>query len=298
VSTANEELADVEVELEADAPAAEDVVIEKAEDKPEPAKDPVDDALADLKRQLEAERNSRAEAERRAAQAAQESHQARNEAQDTNLHLVVNAIETVKQNNAILKANLRDAMAAQDFDTAADIQAEMSSNAAKLLQLEQGKQSLESQPRQEAPKPYANDPVEALASQLTPRSAAWVRAHPEYATDTAKYQKMLAAHNMAVADGIAPDSDAYFESVEDLLRIRKAPVQQDDDAMAGAAQVTQRRSAPPAAPVSRETGNGPGTQPNRVRLSAEEREFAEMNGMTAQEYAKHKLALQKEGKLH
>lgn len=273
----------------------EPIVVEKAEEKPQ--EDPIDTGLEALKEQLERERQGRIEAERRANEAAQNAYQAMNEAQDSNLHLVTNAIETVNQTNSILKSNYRDAMAAGDYDTAAEIQAEMSSNAARLLQLEQGKQALESAPRNEAPRPYVADPVEALASQLSPRSADWVRRHPEYATDQRLYNKMLAAHNLAVADGISPDTEDYFSSIEDTLRIRNSRRDDYDDASSAAAKPVQRRSSPPAAPVSR-SGNAGGSAPNRVRLTSEEREMASMMGMTPEEYGRNKLALQKEGKLN
>jgi hypothetical protein len=283
----------IEIEIPDDVPNGEpEIIIERAEDAP---KDSVDSSLDALKEQLDRERKARAEAEKRANDASQTAYQYQTEAQDTNLHLVTNAIETVNQTNFILKANYREAMMQNDFDTAADIQAEMSSNAARLLQLEQGKQALETTPRYEAPKPYTADPVEALASQLSPRSADWVRSHPEFATDNRLYNKMLAAHQLAVSDGIAPDTDDYFDSIEATLRVR----QRNDgyDASEAAARPIQRRSAPPAAPVSR-SGTGDGSRPNRVTLSHEEREMAGMMGMTPEEYGRNKLALKKEGKLH
>lgn len=284
----------IEIELTDDAPAEETVVVEKAE---EVAKndDPIENSLETLKEQLERERQARAEAERRANEATQTAYQAQVEMQDNNLHLVTNAIETVNQTNSILKANYRDAMAAGDYDIAAEIQAEMSANAAKLLQLEQGKQALENTPRGEAPRPYTADPVEALASQLSPRSADWVRRNPQFATDNRLYQKMLAAHNLAVADGIDPDTDDYFASIEDTLRIRSRDSY--EDASSSAAKPVQRRSAPPAAPVSR-SGTATGTRPNRVTLTAEEREMATMMGMTPEEYGRNKLALKKEGRMN
>ena len=240
----------IEIELTDETPTEEPVIVEKAEEKEAKESDPVDDGLEALKRQLEQERQARAEAERRANEAAQTAYQAQAEVQDSNLHLVTNAIETVNQTNAILKGNYRDAMAAGDYDLAAEIQAEMSSNAAKLLQLEQGKQALESAPRTEAPRPYTADPVEALASQLSPRSADWVRRNPQFATDQRLYQKMIAAHNLAVADGIDPDTEDYFASIEETLRIRSRNDDSYEDASSAAAKPVQRRSAPPAAPVS------------------------------------------------
>ena len=285
----------IEIDLTDDNPVEEPVVVvEKTDEEPE-NKDPVDNSLETLKEQLERERAARAEAERRANEAAQTAYQAQAEAQDSNLHLVTNAIETVNQTQSILKANYRDAMSAGDYETAAEIQSEMSANAAKLLQLEQGKQALETAPRHEAPRPYTADPVEALASQLSPRSADWVRRNPQFATDNRLYQKMLAAHNLAVADGIDPDTDDYFASIEGTLRIRS----RDDyeDATSSAAKPLQRRSAPPAAPVSR-SGTPTGTRSNRVTLTAEEREMASMMGMTPEEYGRNKLALKKEGRMN
>jgi hypothetical protein len=285
-----------EIDLGEDPKPAEDIIVEKSEEKSAEA-DPVDNTLETLKEQLETERKARQEAQRRASEAEQSAYEAKGEVQDTSLHLVSNAIDTVIQNNNILKSNYRDAMAMGDFDTAADIQSEMSSNAAKLLQLEQGKQALENQPRQPAPTPYVSDPVEALASQLSPRSADWVRRNPQFATDPRLYQKMLAAHNLAMADDIPADSDDYFAAIEDTLRIRRQDNSGDYDAMADAAKPTQRRSAPPAAPVSR-SGGGGGSKPNRVTLTAAEREMASMMGMTPEEYGRNKLTLQKEGKLN
>lgn len=295
MSTENED--PIEIEIPDDIPTEEpEIIVEKTEDAPvEEPKDEVDATLDALKEQLDRERRARVEAEKRANEAAQSAYQYQNEAQDSNLHLVTNAIETVSQTNNILKSNYRDAMAQGDYDTAADIQAEMSANAARLLQLEQGKQALESAPKYDAPQPYTADPVEALASQLSPRSAEWVRRHPEFATDARLYNKMLAAHQLAVSDGVAPDTDDYFDSIETTLRIR----QQNNgyEPTEAAAKPIQRRSAPPAAPVSR-SGTGDGSRPNRVTLSPEEREMASFMGMTPEEYGRNKLALKKEGKLH
>lgn len=273
-----------------------DIIVEEPKaEEPKEDKDPVDDGLEAIKAQLERERQARLDAERRANEAAHNAYQAQNEVQDSNLHLVTNAIETVKQQNDILKANYRDAMAAQDFEIAAEIQTEMSANAAKLLQLEQGKQALENAPRTEAPQPYVADPVEALASQLSPRSADWVRRNPQFATDQRLYSKMIAAHNLAVADGIAPDTDDYFDSIESILKVGSQRTHEEPTSSASAP--VQRRSSPPAATVSR-SGTGTGTRPNRVTLTAEEREMASFMGMTPEEYGRNKLALKKEGKLN
>lgn len=277
---------DLELELEDDHPQEPEVL--KAED-----------GVAELKRlkeQLEEERARRAELERIANDAQRREHAARLEKEDSDIQLVSNAIETLEREQDQLEQALAYAIQSGNGAQAAAIQKEMGSNSAKLQQLNNGLSAMKSQPKPQPPKPVVSDPVEAFASQLSPRSADWVRAHPEFVRDPAKTRKMIAAHELAVADGIAPDSDAYFEAIEQTLKVRPAvaPQQEDGDASSYAAKVTQRRdAAPAAAPVSRGNGN----RSNVVRLTAAEREMAEMMNMKPEEYARNKLALQKEGKL-
>jgi hypothetical protein len=248
-----------------------------------------EEGIEDLKRKLEAESNARKEAERRATAAEQTAKQATGEVEDVNLTLVVSAIDTVKRDTEALKAQYRAARESGDIDAELDAQERMSANAARLLQLENGKQAMEQKPKA----PAFSDPVEQLASQLTPRSADWVRKHPEYVRDPRLNQKMLAAHNLAIADGIPADTDDYFESVETTLKIRQPTT---DVVLSDAAEPTQRRSPPPSAPANR--GANGGSRQTVIRLTSEEREMASMMGMTDEEYGLNKRALQQEGKLH
>lgn len=256
---------------------------------------PAQDGIEELKQRLEDERKARFQAEQNVREARESAKQARSEVDDTNFHLVSNAIDTVRRENEILKANYRDAMTVGDYDRSAEIQESMSNNAARLLQLENGKVAMQNRPREE-PEQYASDPVEVLASQLSPRSADWVRKNPQCVTDPRLYQKMVAAHSLAVADGYQADSDDYFGFIEDTLKLNNRSGD-GDSAMSGASNPTQRRASPAAAPVSR-SGTGTGSRPNVVRLSSDEREMAKMMKMTDQEYAKNKMALQKSGRLN
>lgn len=267
----------------------------RVEDAPEeaPVEVSAEDGLAEFKRKYEDERAARIDAERRAQAASEQVHRASNEVDDTNLRLVESAINTIKNDSAALKARYRDAMSAGDFDHAAEVQEAMSHNAARLLQLENGKQAMENRPRQ-APPPAYTDPVEAFASQLTPQSASWVRKHPEFVTNPRLNQKMIAAHNLAMADGVEADTPEYFGYVEGILGVRASSG--NETATSAAAAPTQRRASPPAAPVSR-NGTGTGSRPNVVRLTADEREMASLMGQTPEEYAKNKIALVKAGKI-
>lgn len=252
-------------------------------------------AIEKLQKKLKMERERRKEAEKHAQQASYEAQRASYQVEDSNLTLVTNAIDTLKRDNEYLKAAYKESLSVGDYDRAAEIQEAMSGNSAKLLQLENGKNVMESRPKQMPQAPV--DPVEAMASQLSPRSASWVRKNPQFATDSRLTQKMIAAHNLAMADGHQADTDEYFDYVEDILRVKKNIQEDDDDsALSEASSAKSRRSAPVAAPVSR-SGTAPGTRPNVVRLTSDEREIARFNKMTDQQYAQYKLQLQREGKL-
>lgn len=261
-----------------------------------------EETLKQLRANLEAERNARIKAQEQARQQTEIAQRSKTEVASTNLQLVSNAIDTVRRENEILKANYRNALSQSDYDSAADAQELMAANAAKLLQLENGKTAMEAEPkqRQEVREVQRTvDPVEAFASQLSPRSASWVRKYPQFVTDPRLNQKMIAVHNLAVADGFEADSDAYFAFVEDTLKInrRDEASDQQESALSSASSPSQKRSSPPAAPVSR-SGTANGTRSDVVTLSKEEREMAEMMGMTHKEYETNKRLLKKEGKMN
>ena len=265
-----------------------------------------DAGLEKLKKQLDDERIARLDADRRAQEASDSELRARTEVQDTNLNLLTSAIANIKRSNETLKVQYREARAANDTDAEFAVQEEMAKNAANLLQLEQGKSALE-----KAPKPTARpvaDVVEQFAARLTPQSAAWVRAHPDYVRDVGKNRQMLAAHEIALARGYQADTPGYFSSIEKTLDIAVAPttngadphleIDPADDPMKDAAKPAPvRRAAPAAAPVTR-SGNGAGNRRNVVTLTPAEVEIAGMMKMTPEEYARQKVALQKDGKLN
>jgi hypothetical protein len=275
--------------------------VEKTEDESvnQPSNEEV---LADLRRKLDVERAARVNAENAAIQNARLAQQSATQVDNTNLQLVSNAIDTVRRENEILKANYRSALSEDNYDVAAEAQERMSINAAKLLQLENGKAAMEAEPRQRQPVHEVQrtaDPIEAFASQLTPRSASWVRRNPQFVTDPRLNQKMIAAHNLAMADGHEADSDSYFSAVEDTLKVnrRNETTQDQESALSSASSPAQRRASPPAAPVSR-SGTGNGVRANQHTLSAAEREMAEFMQMSEEDYAKNKSELRKSGRMN
>lgn len=264
--------------------------------------------IADLQRQLEEQTTARQAADRRAAANAGAAAAAASEVDNANLREVITAIDIVKTTQDALKARLRDAMSGSDFDAAADIHVELSNNAAKLLQLENGKLAMEEEaknPRRQATTEAAGDPVESLARTLTPKSADWVRKHPSFVTDPRLNRKMIRAHQDAIDDGCAPDSTEYFAYVEGRLGVNATATltpangaDKDAEALSAAAAAQTRRDSsgatpPPAIPASRG-----GSSKNARTLTAEEKEIASLNGQTEEEYAKAKEALKAEGRLH
>lgn len=257
------------------------------------------EGIEDLRRQLAAETKARKEAEDRERSAAQDNLRLRNEAQSSDLQTISSAIEVMRGNQNAAKQNLKKALAEGDVDAIADLNEEIAQNSIKLAQLDQGREALETRTR--TPQAPA-DQVEALAVQLSPRSAAWVRNHPEYVKDPRKYQAMIGAHNVALGNGATVDTDDYFEQIERILNIASAQNvdtgEDDEDPMGDAAKVVQRRSSPSPAPVSRTTHTPTNERNNTIRLSAAEREMAANLGMTDEEYAKNKRMLIREGRIN
>jgi hypothetical protein len=216
---------------------------------------------------------------------------AHNEASDSNLHLVSGAIDSVRRDQEILKANLRDAMAIGDYDKAADLQEQMASNITNLRQLERGFEEMKQQPRVQPQAPQPRDlTVDTLIEQVTPRSAEWLQRNREHLPDQRSIRVMARAHEDAVDFGIAPESDAYFQFVENRLGIssKRNSIPEVDAVMSDASQSKQRRSSPPSAPVSRNPIDSP-QRPGVIRLTPAEVEAAKISGITPLEYHENKM---------
>jgi len=189
--------------------------------------DELESALEQVKAQLDDERRQREEAQR-ARQAAeadagrqrQAVQQGQVTVQQTQLVAVERALEAAVASMADLRRQYSAALAAGDFDKAADVQASLSETAARKVALEGGKQQLEAiikrgPPPQQQQQPQQNvDPFEAALSRYTPRTQSWIRKHPDVLKDSASTNRAVAAHHLALADGHIADSDAYFDAMD------------------------------------------------------------------------------------
>ena len=270
-------------------------------------------ALIDLRKQLdeqkahtERERAARAEAEKLALQRADEATAAKGEVQDSNLRVILNAIDAAEQGATNAERSYADAMASGDYGAAAKAQRSMAQSEAQLLQLKNGKAALEDrlasrttegrvddtrQPTQPVVPP--GDPVEALATRLPPKSAEWLRAHP---TAAGQVNKLTAAHQSAVElEGIAVESPEYFSYIEQRLGLGdKKPEPR-----------TQSKPSMGSIPVSSSSSSGSSrSSGNVMTLSPAEVEFAIINepyltrDKALEVYARSKAQLIKEGKMN
>lgn len=280
----------------------EDFIVE---DAPEIAPE---DGIEVLKAQLEAAKKDAEDARRLAAEKSREAAKKTNEAADAQWHamendraLIEGAMAEIERNDGILQQGLAQANAAGDYNRVAEIQREIMANADRMRQLETGRAAIVeklAQPKPKAEEPVT-DPVDYVASQLPPRSAEWVRAHPEFVRDPKKWMKLQGADQLARANDLKVDSPEYFEFVEQTLGLtggrqveQRGSVEQDDDPMSTAAAPTKRKESPPVAPVS--TG---GNSRDVAVLTKAEREAAEASGITYKQYAENKKALQEQGRL-
>jgi hypothetical protein len=286
------------------------------DDKPQ-AKDDRERALHDLKKQYEhqkrvaeAEREARRQAEYYAHQQAQQVGYARNEVQDSNLKIILNAIDATEQAAANAEFEYAQAMASGDYAHAAKAQRAMAQAESHLLQLQNGRQRLEETLQQPAegsmyapPVPnfepqIPQDPIEMYAERLAPRSAEWLRAHPDAVQ---KLGKLTRAHQDAIEDGIVPETDDYFNFIESRLGYDSEP--RVESRRSEPAPVNRRSLA--SAPVSsaasvssRSSGNG-----NTMVLSPDEVEMAVLaepelsRDKAIESYARNKAYLIKNGKL-
>lgn len=270
------------------------------EPKPEPAEkeDDQSSVVAELRRQLEDERRARAEADSRAQTAL-------STAQDSNYTTIVNAIAARETVMVQLEAELASAIETGDGARAAKLQRRINAVDIELDKLNSGKAYLEDQSRQgrtegrvePQPQPQKRemprDRKEEILQTVHPRSADWLRRHPDCLDDPAKNARMMAAHYEAVAENIEPNSDAYFAHIETKLGYRQ-PARKEPEVQKDPPPRQQQRDVVPAAPAARDMNGG---SRMTVTLTREERETAESLGIDLKDYARNKLALIREGQL-
>lgn len=264
------------------------------------------EAAAELKKQIEALKRSEAEQRQLREQAEQERQQARQEAMaraaeierfkgeinesratvfDTGIAKETEAVEAAKR-------DLGAAHSSGDSEALITAYERLAEAKARLETLKNGKAAIEAEikeakSRTETKQTQPQDPLDKL--NLPDIAKRWLRAHPEYLTDNRKNAKIQALHFDIIDEGHAPYSEAYFNSMETHLGMRKPPEKKEDN------ENEEERSSIVSAPVIREApGSGGQRGSGVIKLTPAQREAAKMAGITETEYAKQLIKLRQE----
>lgn len=186
-----------------------------------------DDPITDLKGQFEALKGTLNQttqrlvgAERQLVAKDQELADVRKEVTSSQLDTVLTGLQAAEAEASAAEGEYIAAAEAGDFKAQARAQRKIGAAEAKIARLKEAEGDLKEQvtakpaSRQEVRQQPSADPVEQFTRGMSARSAAWIKSHPDCVTDPKKNARMLAAHNLAIADDVAVDSDEYFERIE------------------------------------------------------------------------------------
>lgn len=219
------------------------------------------------------------------------------------------AFDGAKNRIASLKSQWKAAHEAGDLDKAAEAQAQLGVESARLVQFEMAKDQLhdrlearkkEPPPKQEETAPAHTDPVEQFVThnKLTAKAAQWFRDNPEFVKDPEKNHLVIAADNAARKAHLKRDSDEYFDYINNYVGLGEGD--------GGEKQPQKRKPSTPAAPVNGGRGSqfsSSNMDGNRVRMSQHLRDLAEAmypNLPAAdahKRYAKNTIELIKKGQM-
>lgn len=271
-------------------PAEADAVIETAEDDTTvvvteaPADDDplvalqrnYDALKADAEKQrseADALRTQAAEAMRHADAYRRRAEESQTEVRKTAVAAIDSAIANTATNITTLKAEIARAASVNDWETFAEAQEALAQNVAHMQSLRENKARTEADRPPQRRAEEGADESERFISTLTERSAAWVRQHKgDIFSSTQRQNKAQAAHFMAVADGLAVDSDAYFAQLDKYMGYTENVSPPPDPVP----DVTQQRQhgMTPSAPPARTVPGQSTSRNNEMRLTAEQQKMA------------------------
>jgi hypothetical protein len=269
---------EIEIFLEGATTAPETPEIVEA-----PKKNDVDLGIEDLRRQLDAEKAQAAAAiqaaEARATEAQRKATGFQNEAQQAQYDAVSRALEAQNGVIAAAEADYAAALDAGDHARAAKAQTAIAKATHIQSRLEDGKSQMEAMRANAARQPVQQQRQAVPQSQFTPRTQAWLNAHPDVLTNPVKNAEVQLAHAKAVDAGFVPDSDAYFDFVETQAGYKAAaPTRQN-----------QRQAAPSAPPAQSSRAPSGKAAPTKLVMTPRMQEAARTAGISPQEWGKQYL---------
>lgn len=298
-----------DIVIEGDAAADAGPVVDGAA-SPAAEEDP---GVKALREQLEAS-NARARDAETALQAERaERGKDQTIIRDSRVAVIEGAITTNESKKADVLRRIREAKEAGDYEAETTATAELAEVTLDLKQARMGKERIERE-IEEGPKPGAGpqpgeDPIDGWARQnnIGARSVSWLKEHREYTSDPEKNAELQLAEVRARRAGHAPNTDGYFQALEENLGLRDKPGSDEPDPP----RRESNGGVVPAAPVSRAAPSGGGRQVSPVegithlgggkyRVSPEIAEAASIAGIPVKDYVEQALKLQRgsDGQLH
>ncbi len=254
-----------------------------------------------LEEQLRAANERATKAEQAAEELRQRTARQEGDLKDTRVQLIERALGEATAENADIRRQIIEAKQAGNYEAEVELISKLQEVNLKISTLNRGKVDLEAAVEMERNAP--SDPVERYVSQMQPRAAAWVRAHPEVVQDKAKNEDLTAAHYRALGQRLIAGTDAYFEYLEAELGYREKPEVRTEQRQER--QEPQRQNnggRPPPAPVRGGGGASEGGLPDGVtrlsnggyKMTPKLIEAARISGISPSEYLKQMLAMHEE----
>lgn len=306
-----------EEEAALDAAARSDVVKKDDEVKPavkakEAAAIDPDDEVTKLRKDLEAanaraddEKKKREEAEKKSVTSVDDLEANEQTNIKTTDERVKSDIELAETKVKDLERQYEEALDLGENKKLVSINSEMLDAKIKLRSLTGAKEGYEKwkdsrkdfwdKKRKEVERTAQIDPDAFNADDYTSEALTWINKHPEFKTDKKFRSRAVGAHHIAEAEGIKVDTPEYFEFIEKQLGLGDNGATEEDesaeaDAMSAAAKVDAPAKKPAQKfqtqlPPSRDAGGQQRQGSQRIKkLSAAEKEAADISGMTPEEY--------------
>lgn len=278
-------------------PKAKEEIVIKEEPKEDPAL-ALQKQLDDLRKSEEIQRGQlvreRDEALKRAQERAVEVTKFQKEATQSQYDAISTALAAAQSESESAKRDIKQAITNADPDLQADAYERLATARANISKLEDGKFELEARVRAEKAAPKVEpqvqqqntDPLGLDKSNLPDSAKTYLRSHPDLITDPRKNARLQAWHWDALDAGKEAFSKDYFEFIDEKREPKKVEVKE-------VKEEPQQRTNIVSAPVSREVPNGGGNRQSngKITLTAEQKEFARIAGVTETEYAKQLIRL-------
>lgn len=215
---------------------------------------------------------------------------------------VASDIELATRDVKDLNKELREAKENGDVDKELEVNDKLLDAKIKLKGLEGAKGNYEkwkdgrkdfwtAERKKAEKKAQSTSEVDFNPDVYTPKALGWIDKHPEFKTNKDFNAKAIRAHHAAVGEGIAEDSDAYFDFLDKRLGFAEADEASEDEAQAEAATVVVQPTPKKAKlqtqlPPSRTATTQVRPEGTRTvkKLTPAEVEAAEISGMSPEEY--------------